>query len=98
MSIEILHPFEECLSERQRARPKQPQGAKKTILVVEADGALLEVIVNILRWAGYEVLAVHTSPEAISICKRSAVTIDLILTDFNLPAGNGAEFAESVTA
>jgi DNA-binding NtrC family response regulator len=96
MSTATLRAFEECLPERHRTR-RDLQGARKTILVVESDVALLDVIVYILRWAGYDILAARTSPEANFICEQSSVMIDLLLSAFDLPGGNGAELAEKAT-
>jgi CheY-like chemotaxis protein len=66
--------------------------AKSTILVVEDEAELLDLIARILRRSGYEILEAQTSPEAISICQQSPV--DLILSDFNLPGGNGLQLAQ----
>lgn len=71
--------------------------AKSTILVVEDEAELLDLIARILRRSGYEILEARTSPEAMSIC-QGARPVDLILSDFNLPGGNGLQLAKRLRA
>ena len=68
--------------------------AKSTILVVEDEAELLDLIARLLRRSGYEILEARTSPEAMSVFEGGRSPVDLILSDFNLPGGNGLQLAK----
>jgi PAS domain S-box-containing protein len=71
----------------------EPRG-HETILVVEDDAALLEVVVCQLAEYGYRILSAVDGPSAMQIV-NSDVTIDLLLTDVLMPNGmTGAQLAE----
>jgi len=74
------------------------QNTGKTILVVEDEVDLLDVIGQVLSGAGYRVIVAHTAAEAVLICGHMEESIDIILSDFNLPGGNGSRLAKSVGA
>lgn len=62
---------------------------KKTVLLVEDNNDLRELLTIIIRTLGHEVFAVITGEEAVE--RASAVRPDLIIMDINLPKLNGAE-------
>ena len=69
-----------------------PPGAV-TILVVEDDGDVREMIVGILSDLGYRALVAATAGEALKILERED-SIDLLFTDIVMPAGiSGTELA-----
>jgi len=70
--------------------------ANGTVLVVEDEDIVRNVVVKSLRRAGYTVLEAHHGEEALDICNRNAFPIDLILTDVILAGMNGKETAEAV--
>ena len=63
----------------------------KTILVVDDEADLRDLIAQVLHRTGYEVLEASSSREALSICYRNEVFIDLVISDCNMPDGNGIE-------
>lgn len=67
---------------------------KKTILVVDDESDLLEIIVDELEDAGFTTLSAHGGKEAIEISKKKE--IDLILSDINMPDGNGVELVDHI--
>ncbi len=68
----------------------------KTILVVEDDTALSQIISSILELEGYAVLEAENGEAALSMLKES--TVHLILSDVNMPGMDGYELFEQVRA
>ncbi|MBX7084627.1 MAG: PAS domain S-box protein [Nannocystaceae bacterium] len=64
-------------------------GRAETILVVEDDAAVRAVACNILRRAGYEVIAANGGADALALAARHAGRIALVLTDVVMPGMNG---------
>jgi CheY-like chemotaxis protein len=62
-------------------------GGHETILVVEDEPALRELIAQILTEYGYRVLSAGSAWEALSIWEQEAGRIDLLLTDVVMPQG-----------
>jgi CheY-like chemotaxis protein len=65
-------------------------------LVLDDEESLLEIIGAVLRKAGFLVVEAVSPSEAIAVCEDSQETIDLVLSDFNMPRLNGTEFADRV--
>jgi two-component system, cell cycle sensor histidine kinase and response regulator CckA len=66
----------------------------ETILVVEDEQALLDVISRILRGYGYSVLSAAMGGDALLQCEKFKEPIQLLLVDVVMPRLNGAELAE----
>jgi two-component system CheB/CheR fusion protein len=68
----------------------QPRG--QSVLVVEDDLELCELLALVLSEGGYQVAAAHDGIAAINMVARGSFRPDLILADYNLPKGmNGIE-------
>jgi CheY-like chemotaxis protein len=66
----------------------------RTILVVDDYPSLCEIIASILRPCGYRVLIASSGEEAVAIAAGQDETIDLLLTDIEMPQMRGDELAE----
>ena len=67
------------------------------VLVVEDDPELRELLEVLLRDEHHHVATAHDGIAALTLFEHGAIRPDIILTDFNLPAGmNGLQFAEKV--
>jgi CheY-like chemotaxis protein len=74
--------------------PDAPSGGI-TILVVEDDEGVREVIVGMLADLGYRTLVARTGPEALKLLEREK-GIDLLFTDVIMPGGiSGVELART---
>ena len=67
--------------------------ASKTLLVVEDDSAVRNLVTDVLREQGYTVISAEDANGALPIIE-SAQTIDLLISDVGLPGMNGRQLAE----
>ncbi len=70
---------------------KKFPGGTETILIVEDEELLLQMIQTILETYGYKVLTAKDGLEAIRIYEKKSNKIDLVLTDLGLPKLTGAD-------
>jgi CheY-like chemotaxis protein len=98
-SFRILLPrtAEPVLIAGTKFRPSPPTATRNTVLLAEDDGALRELISEMLTRSGYRVLAAATPAEARRIVREFSGPIDLLLTDVVLPGMKGPDLAEAVS-
>ena len=75
---------------------RSPEGTE-TVLVVEDDVAILEMIKDVLSQLGYTVITSNEANKALEIVRNTNV-IDLMVTDVIMPVMNGRELAKKVEA
>ena len=68
--------------------------AKKTLLIVDDEPDLREILTAIFELKGYAVLTASNGKDALMIVKEHKV--DLVISDIQMPGGNGVEFLDSV--
>jgi PAS domain S-box-containing protein len=78
--------------------PAEPGGGMETILVVEDEAAVRDVVLRTLRMRGYKVLEAMDGPEALELLEGYDDQVDLLLTDVVLPGIGGRHLAEQVVA
>ena len=66
------------------------------ILVVEKEIELIDLIAEILRRAGYQVLAANNSGDALLLCADADQCIELVICGFNMPGLNGIQLARTL--
>jgi PAS domain S-box-containing protein len=75
------------------------RGGTETILVVEDEVAVRELVCNLLAGQGYQVLQAESGTKALQVWRDSKDRIDLLLTDLVMPDQmNGRELAEKLWA
>jgi PAS domain S-box-containing protein len=92
-----------------RVQPEEPSGppivatknieslrGTETILLVEDQGALLELVCEFLLGLGYRVLTASLPLKALEISSRYTQKIHLLLTDVLMPGMNGRELAQQL--
>jgi PAS domain S-box-containing protein len=79
------------------ARPA-PLVGSETILLVEDDDGLRELISAFLQTGGYVVLEAARAQHALELARRHAAPIHLLVTDVIMPDMNGRALAESLVA
>ena len=67
--------------------PKAVRGGEETILVVEDETGLLELVRNVLQGYHYHVLAASSGVEALRVWDEHDGRVDLLLTDMIMPGG-----------
>jgi PAS domain S-box-containing protein len=71
----------------------------ETILVVEDEKGILELVRRVLQERGYNILTAQNSTEAIDIWKQHSEKIDMLLTDVVMPGGmSGRTLGEQLSA
>ncbi|HWD94377.1 MAG TPA: PAS domain S-box protein [Verrucomicrobiae bacterium] len=83
----------------EKATPDAVRGGKETILVVEDEVAVRELVCRVLGSHGYKILEAETGVKALEVWERNKKKIDLLLTDLVMPDRlNGRELAEKLRA
>jgi hypothetical protein len=73
--------------------PVSDQMSGSTLLLVEDEDALRELVVMMLEEQGYVVLDAASGEDALELAQRHAGPIDLLITDVVMPQLSGAELA-----
>jgi len=99
-SFRIYLPQAMGTSETEESRKPQTgvKQGNETILLVEDDAAVRELLRTMLAGEGYTVLAAERPADVESICVRHSGTIDMLLTDMVLPGLSGREVAKKASA
>ena len=80
-----------------RAAARSTHGSE-TILVVEDEAGLREVIRRVLEKHGYAILEASTADAASALARRHTGAIHLLLSDIVLPGGSGRVLADELLA
>ena len=78
------------------SRVAQQFAVLETILVVEDETFIREIACEILESAGYRVLKARNPAEARTVFRDHRKTIQLLVSDFMLPGGNGRDLAREL--
>ena len=69
---------------------------KKTILIVDDEIAMLNLLEDVLKARGYRVIKAQSGPKALKILKKTRP--DLIILDFFMPGMTGGDVCEKLRA
>jgi CheY-like chemotaxis protein len=73
--------------------------ASETVLLVEDDVMVRDLVVTVLAAQGYKVLVASQADEALDLCRSDQLQIDILLTDLLMPGRlDGRELAEEASA
>ncbi len=89
---------QELLPPREAAEALPAARGSETILVVEDEEDLRELLTSVLHDFGYGVLVARDGMEALERYRRHRQDIRLIITDMDLPKLNGAAVSRSILA
>jgi CheY-like chemotaxis protein len=76
--------------------PEAPKDEKKSILVVEDDQLVLNVITGMLKYLGYPTYGAHDGLEAMNIFQENASRIGMVITDMVMPRMGGLELTKEL--
>ena len=71
-------------------------GGTGTLLLVEDEPALRELVCGFLKGSGYQVLAAADGVEALALMAAEPGAIDLVVTDVLMPGMDGLELASAL--
>jgi signal transduction histidine kinase len=74
------------------------EGGSETILLVDDEDGVREVLGRALQEKGYRLLEASSATQALEILQQQAEQIDLVVTDLAMPGMNGLELARQATA
>ena len=77
----------------EKAEAAKPVAQQKTILLAEDDGPLRKFVLALLVKSGYNVLQANDGIQALEIALAFKGTIDLLLSDVEMPGMTGIELA-----
>jgi len=75
-----------------------PERASETILLVEDEIIVRQLVAEILETSGYAVLQAADGPSGLELLRRHSDPIDLLLTDVVMPGMSGPEVAQAVSS
>lgn len=74
--------------------PTKREGKLETILVVDDNEVVLSSVVALLEHANFIVLSANSGPAAIHLAENITGTIDLLLSDVEMPGMSGPDLGE----
>lgn len=74
----------------------EPEGGTETLLIVDDEPVLLELLSDILQPKGYHVLAAGSGEEALDYVEAVGDKIDLVISDNMMPGMTGRELAKRI--
>jgi CheY-like chemotaxis protein len=75
-----------------------PVAGSETILLVEDETVVRQLVAEILETTGYTVLQAGDGPSALELLRRHAEPVELLVTDVVMPGMSGPEVAKAVTS
>ncbi|MDX2186052.1 MAG: PAS domain S-box protein [Opitutaceae bacterium] len=91
LPLDVAEPGKPVAVAAPRVRPPRFAPGTETILLVEDETSLRELLSSVMQPAGYRVLAARDGQEAIRIIDTHDGRIDALLLDLNLPHVHGIE-------
>ena len=100
-SFRIRLPFAEKTVERPAEatrKPYVPERGTETILLVEDETVVRQLVAEILETSGYAVLQAGDGPSALELLRRHSDPVDLLVTDVVMPGMSGPDVAGAVAS
>jgi two-component system cell cycle sensor histidine kinase/response regulator CckA len=98
-TVKIYLPrVEEQVHHLEAGEPGPPPTGTETILLLEDEGSLREIIKEVFQEAGYQVITADDSREALRLARAHQGALDIVVTDVVMPGMGGREIAEAMTA
>jgi two-component system, cell cycle sensor histidine kinase and response regulator CckA len=76
--------------------PPSLRGTLETILVVDNNESVLEVLIAILTSENFRVLSADSGPAALKLAEKTTGTIDLLLSEVEMPQMSGPDLGEAL--
>src|ERR1044071_8346814 len=76
--------------------PQSLKGTLENILVVDDNPSVLRMVVAVLEAESFTVLSADSGPSALELAGKTPETIDLLLSDVDMPQMSGPELGEAL--
>jgi PAS domain S-box-containing protein len=80
------------------ATPPKAVGGSETVLLVEDNTMVRQLVAEGLRSSGYNVLMAEDGADAVRLAEQDSQRIDLLITDVVMPEMSGVQVAEAIRA
>jgi two-component system, cell cycle sensor histidine kinase and response regulator CckA len=99
-SFRIWLPFAEAPAEEAQPAPADdaPVAGTETILLVEDETVVRQLVAEILEASGFAVLQAGDGPSALELLRRHSGEVQLLVTDVVMPGMSGPEVAQAVVS
>jgi CheY-like chemotaxis protein len=74
----------------------QAGGRGGRVLYLDDDEVMVAMVERLLARGGFQVQCAARASDALALLSRDPAAFDVVVTDFNMPGMNGAEFAQAV--
>ena len=103
LARQIIHELElrragEFQSPYQRLHLAPPRQPSATILLVEDNDNLRDLLQRTLEGVGFSLLSSADGAEALGLCQQHDGAVDLVVSDIAMPRFNGLELSERIRA
>ena len=71
---------------------------RKTLLVVDDQATIRNILIQVLKLEGYRVLSAVDGKDALQTASQSSGKIDILITDLQMPVMGGEELIQKMTA
>ncbi|MDR3628990.1 MAG: ATP-binding protein [Desulfocapsaceae bacterium] len=92
-SFQLFFPKIDGVEDDQEESPFSLPSGHELILLVDDEELVVAVAADMLKVLGYEVVAVHESPEALKVFRAQSDRFQLIISDQTMPCMTGMELA-----
>jgi len=97
-TFHIYLPASEKEIAEERKLPREILGGKETVLLVDDEETIVEVIEKALLLTGYKVLVARGGEEAVQVFKKNRERIDIVILDMIMPGMGGGKVFDSLRA
>jgi signal transduction histidine kinase len=85
-----------ALAEAPEKERDTPLSGTETILLVEDETSVRNLVERVLKSRGYDVLSAENGGDALQLASDADLSVDLVLTDIVMPAMSGRELVEAL--
>ena len=85
-----------ALEQRRPEATEPPEPARRTVLLVEDEATIRDLLTMMLRSRGYQVLVASDGFEALIIDDTHHADIDIVITDLRMPSLDGQQLVEQL--
>jgi two-component system, cell cycle sensor histidine kinase and response regulator CckA len=97
-SFHIYLPASEMEIAEEKKLPGEILGGKETVLLVDDEETIVEVIEKALILTGFKVLVARGGEEAVEVFKKNRERIDIVILDMIMPGMGGGKVFDSLRA